>query len=246
LENIVIDDANMSVNPDAKVGPFVVMQVEDTGAGIPPEIRERIFDPFFTTKEVGKGTGLGLATVLTIVKGHGGFIDVHSVPGKGSKFSVYLPVGSAAGPAEVAAAENKRLPQGNGELVLLADDEESVRYVTRKTLERFGYRVILASNGAEAVALYARHRPDVAVVLIDMAMPIMDGPAAIVALRSINPEVKIVCSSGHVSNGDVTKALGAGGQHFVSKPYTAEALLKVLAQALGKPDSKPPFPFSVR
>jgi len=244
LENIVIDDANMSVNSDAKVGSFVVIQVEDTGTGIPPEVRDRIFDPFFTTKEVGKGTGLGLATVLTIVKGHGGFIDVHSVPGKGSKFSVYLPASSAAGSVEGAAVEHKRLPHGSGELVLLADDEESVRFVTRKTLERFGYRVILASNGAEAVALYARHRPDVAVVLIDMAMPIMDGPAAIVALRSMNPEVKVVCSSGHVSSGDVTKALGVGGQYFVSKPYTAETLLKVLAQALEKPASRSAFPAS--
>ncbi|MBL9210701.1 MAG: PAS domain S-box protein [Opitutaceae bacterium] len=246
LENVVIDEANLSLNPDAKVGHHVVIEVADTGTGISPEVRDRIFDPFFTTKEVGKGTGLGLATVLTIVKGHGGYIDVQSEPGNGSTFSIFIPASAGAGTTEATVVEHQRLPRGSGEQVLVVDDEESVRYVTRVTLERFGYRVMLAHHGAEAVALYARHRADVAVVLIDMAMPVLDGPATIVALQSLNPDVKIVGSSGHVSGAAVTKAMGAGVQHFVPKPYTAEALLKTIAQVLGKPRSTPPFSGSAR
>ncbi|MDF3071223.1 MAG: Blue-light-activated protein [Polyangiaceae bacterium] len=234
MQNIVLDDTYASMNVDARPGPYVQVQVRDTGTGIPPEIRERIFDPFFTTKEVGKGTGLGLSTTLTIVKGHGGFINVYSEPGKGTKFKVYIPADApAAVTAEVPTAQTG-LPRGHGELVLVVDDEDAIRKIVCMALERFGYEVMLASHGAEAVALFAQHRQRIALVLTDMAMPIMDGPATIIAIRAIDPDAKIVGSSGLTANGDVAKAVGAGVKHFVAKPYTAEALLSTLAKALGK------------
>ena len=234
-ENLVLDEVYAGMNSDAQPGPYVVVRVEDTGTGVPVEIQERIFDPFFTTKELGKGTGLGLSTTLGILRGHGGFVNLYSEPGKGAKFKVYLPAKTTPGAAERTAVEQTRLPRGNGELVLVVDDEESVRSVTQKTLERFGYRVLLAANGAEAVARYAQQRAEIAVVLTDMAMPVMDGPATILALRAMNPAVKIIGSSGHASQGGVAKAVGAGVQHFVPKPYTAETMLKVLADVLAKP-----------
>jgi CheY-like chemotaxis protein len=223
------------MNPDSKPGPYVVFRVEDTGTGIPRELRERIFDPFFTTKEVGKGTGLGLATGLLIVKAHGGFINVYSEVGKGSRFKVYLPASATPESAEKVALEQTQLPSGNGELILVADDEESIRIVTQKTLERFGYKVLVAENGAQAVALYASNGSEVAAVLLDMAMPVMDGPATIIALKAMNPDVLIIGSSGQAANGGVAKAVGAGVQHFVPKPYTAETLLRTLRKILGPP-----------
>ncbi len=235
LRNFEVDDIFAGMNPDARPGPYVIIKVEDTGTGIPANIQERIFDPFFTTKEFGKGTGLGLATVLTIVKSHGGFIHLYSEPGKGTKFKVYLPAGATPEAGERTEVEQTRLPRGYGELILVVDDEEGVRTVTRRTLERFGYRVMLAVHGAEAVALYAEQGAEIAVVLTDMAMPVMDGPATILALRALNPAVKIIGSSGHASGGSVAKATGAGVDHFVPKPYTAEMLLKVLAEVLARP-----------
>lgn len=235
LENTVLDEVYSGMNPDSNPGPYVVFSVEDTGTGIPRELRERIFDPFFTTKEVGKGTGLGLATGLLIVKAHGGFINVYSEVGKGSRFKVYLPASAAPESAEKVALEQTQLPRGNGEVILVADDEEGIRIVTQKTLERFGYKVLIAENGAQAVALYAKHGSEVAAVLLDMAMPVMDGPATIIALKAMNPDVLIIGSSGQATNGGVAKAVGAGVHHFVPKPYTAETLLRTLRKILGPP-----------
>jgi two-component system cell cycle sensor histidine kinase/response regulator CckA len=234
VQNIVLDDTYASMNVDARPGPYVMVQVKDSGTGIPREIMERIFDPFFTTKEVGKGTGLGLSTTQTIVKSHGGFINVYSEPGKGTKFKIYLPSNTSTAVAADAVSRTTGLPRGDGEVVLVVDDEEAIRKVVRNTLERFGYVVMLASHGAEAVALYAQHRERIALVLTDMAMPIMDGPSTIIAIRAINADAKIVGSSGLTANGDVAKAVGAGIKHFVAKPYTAEALLSTLAKSLGK------------
>jgi len=231
-ENVVLDEVYAGMNPDAKAGSFVAISVVDTGTGIPPEVRERIFEPFFTTKEIGRGTGLGLSTVSAIVRSHGGFIHVYSEMGKGTKFKVYLPAMATAHATEELAIKQTQLPRGLGEWVLVVDDEESIRAVARKMLERYGYKVHLAAHGAEAVALYARHQAEIAVVLTDMAMPVMDGPAAIIALKSINPKVKIIGTSGHTSNGGVAKALGAGVEHFIPKPYTAEKVLTMLAEVL--------------
>ena len=152
-----------------------MISVSDTG----PVCRWKCkaeFEPFFTTKEMTKGTGLGLSTALTIVKSHGGFINVYSELHKGSQFTVYLPALDRPGTVDSAALQTD-LPLGNGELILVVDDEDSIREITRSTLETFGYTVLTASDGTEALALYADKKNEIAVVLTDMVMPFMDGPA---------------------------------------------------------------------
>ena len=188
-ENVVVDENYARMHLEAKAGRFVVINVSDTGPGMSPEIQSRIFEPFFTTKEMTKGTGLGLSTALTIVKSHGGFINVYSELHKGSQFTLYLPALDAPGLADHEKAQTD-LPIGNGELILVVDDEESIREITRGTLETFGYNVLTASDGTEALAIYADKKNEIAVVLTDMVMPFMDGPATIRALQRMNPAVE--------------------------------------------------------
>jgi PAS domain S-box-containing protein len=233
MENTVLDEIYVGMNPGSTVGAYVCVKVADNGAGIPAEIRERIFEPFFTTKELGKGTGLGLSTSLAIVKSHGGFINLYSEAGRGTIFKIYLPANTTMTEAEAASDGRPQFPRGRGELILVVDDEEGIRKVAQKTLERFGYRVVTARHGAEALSIYARLHGEIGAVMTDMAMPIMDGPALIIALKTMDPDVKVIASSGLNSNGGVAKAIGAGVEHFIPKPYTAEVLLKTLAKLLG-------------
>jgi PAS domain S-box-containing protein len=229
-ENVELDQHYIGLNSEGRPGPHVVIQVEDTGSGMPQTIIDKIFEPFFTTKEMDKGTGLGLSTSLAIVKSHGGFIRVYSEPGKGTKFLVHLPAQAGLLP-DPRFIENE-LPRGDGELVLVVDDEASVRQITRQTLEAFGYRVVLASDGAEALAIYTTQKDGIAVVLTDMMMPVMDGPALIKALLKLNPEARIIAASGLNADGRAAKATSAGVKHFLPKPYTSETLLKALRQSL--------------
>jgi PAS domain S-box-containing protein len=222
-------------NPEAKAGPHVMLQVTDTGLGIPPEVRERIFEPFFTTKELGKGTGIGLATVHTVVKTHGGFLKVESEVGQGTTFKLYLPADPALRGPVTANPFAIDLPRGQDELVLVVDDEFSIREITKQTLETFGYRVITASDGAEAVGFYARQPQQIDLVLTDMMMPVMDGPATIQVLKRINPAVRIIAASGIDSGDNVTKATNVGVRDFLPKPYTAETLLKLFRKVLDRP-----------
>ena len=230
-ENVTLGPGNSDMHVDARPGPYVLIQVEDTGVGMSREVVEQVFDPFFTTKGPGKGTGLGLSTSLAIVKSHGGFIQVASEPGKGTRFRVYLPAQLSSGPA-AAPVEQTTLPRGNDELVLVVDDEASVRQLTRQTLEAYGYRVLLASNGAEAIGIYAQHRQEIAVVVTDMMMPVMDGPSTIRNLLDINAKARIIAASGLGDNVKLGGEVGAGIRHFLSKPYTAESLLTALSQTL--------------
>ena len=234
-ENSVLDEHYAAMNIQAKAGRYVQITVSDSGTGIPPNILEKIFEPFFTTKGINKGTGLGLSTVMGIVKSHGGLISVYSEPNKGTTFKVYLPAMEMSSEARKTQLEQAGLPRGNGETVLLVDDEASIITITTQTLQAFGYRVLTATDGAEAVAAYAEHKIEIAVVLTDMAMPIMDGAAAIRALSKINPSIKIIAASGLHANADATKASGAGIKHFLTKPYTAGTLLKTLRTILEEP-----------
>ncbi len=232
-ENVFVDENYARMHLEAKPGRFVVITVADTGTGMPPDIQSRIFEPFFTTKDMTKGTGLGLSTALTIVKSHGGFVNVYSEVGKGSQFSMYFPSFEKEEAVGAGIADTD-LPTGNGELILVIDDEEAIRQITRSTLETFGYRVLIASDGTEAVARYAEHRNEVAVVLTDMLMPFMDGPATIRALQKMNPQVKIIAASGLPASHKAGENSLKGIKIFLNKPYTAEKLLKALAEVLKK------------
>ena len=230
-ENRVLDEHYAGLNREAHAGPHVFLQIEDSGTGITSAVLDKIFDPFFTTKEIGKGTGLGLSTSLAIVKSHGGFIQVYSELGKGTKFKVYLPAETDPSGEPVAEAAVE-LPRGKGELILVVDDEDSVRQITKQTLEAFGYRVILANDGSEAVATYAQRGSEIDAIVTDMMMPVMDGPSAIRVIRSMNPAARIIAASVLSANGHVAQAAALGVKHFLPKPYTAETLLKALREVL--------------
>lgn len=230
-EHILVDAQYAAMNIEAREGPHIMISVEDDGVGISQDILQKVFDPFFTTKKIGKGTGLGLSTSLAIMKSHGGFFRVYSELGLGSCFRVYLPAQPAPS-LPPSVVEDQVLPRGGNELVLLVDDEAAVREITRQTLEAYGYRVLLAADGAEAVSLYARHQHEIALVLTDMRMPVMDGSTTIQVLMKMNPGVCIIAASGINSNNGLAKAAGAGVRQFLPKPYTAETILRALHQAL--------------
>ncbi len=232
-ENIVIDEDYLEMHRDAHPGKFVLIAVGDTGEGIEPENIGKIFEPFFTTKEIGKGTGLGLSTVAGIVKSHQGFVNVYSEPGKGTRFGVYLPAIETK-EARVDEAVKAELPKGNGECVLVVDDEESIRMITQMTLERFNYRVLTAADGAEALALYKSRKNDIAVVVTDMMMPVMDGAALVSSLIKINPQISIVSTSGLLEINEMSQTETSAVKFFLPKPYTAEKLLKTLDRVLKK------------
>lgn len=232
-ENIILDDDFARINVEAKPGKYVLLTVKDTGMGMPTEVLTRIFDPFYTTKEIGKGTGLGLATALSIVKSHEGFINVYSEVGKGTSFTVYLPASESY---SSVPEKTFRLPypKGNDELILVVDDEENIRQITGGTLEKFGYRVLAAADGTEALIAYAERRDEIALVITDMAMPNMDGLAAIRVLKKLNPSLKIIAVSGLSSPDQMSEINALGVSAFLSKPFTAEKLLTTVAEVLKK------------
>ena len=224
-ENLLLDEQYARMHLDANVGPYVVVTVTDTGTGIPAHILHRIFDPFFTTKEIGKGTGLGLSAVLGIVKSHGGFVDVQSEVNKGSTFKVYLP---ASPSTALPTNEHLELLLGHQELILVVDDEAVIRESTKTTLETYNYRVLTASDGIEAVSVFAEYKDKIQAVLIDMMMPLIDGLAIIPLLRQFNPGVDVVVMSGLNSTEAVLQAERVGCQGFLPKPFTTRELLQIL------------------
>jgi PAS domain S-box-containing protein len=241
-ENVRFDRYMASTNPEAKAGPYVVIAVTDTGTGIPPKIIERIFDPFFTTKENGKGTGLGLSTVVGLVKGHGGFVRLLSELGHGTTFQVFLP---AAPEVKVDYEEGcaPALQYGHGELILVVDDEEKIREVTRDILIKFGYQVITAGDGASAAMLFAQHLKEIKAVITDVEMPTMDGVMLIRVLKKMNHGVAVLVTSGIANKRDMDKrgaelsALGV--RSALSKPYSAETILRAVHDLLDPKETKP-------
>ncbi|MEO5715571.1 MAG: PAS domain S-box protein [Luteolibacter sp.] len=229
--NVEIDESFAGMNLESKPGPHIYIEVRDNGEGIPSDIMDKIFDPFFTTKSVGKGTGLGLSTSLAIVKSHGGFIRTTGEPGGGTSFRVYLPAFPEL--TDAVSPERVELPFGNGEMILVVDDEAFIREITQETLQAFGYQTILATNGQEAVAIYQDQGNVIDAVLTDMMMPGMDGAATIRALTAIDPDVRIIATSGIDSNKDLAQAAG-GVTVFLPKPCTAELLLKSLRSLLSR------------
>lgn len=219
-------------NREARPGDYVLLSVSDTGTGMRPEIRNRIFEPFFTTKEPGKGTGLGLTTVLGIVKSHGGFIDVDSEFGKGTSFKIFLPakvVQLAAGPVSSRCS----LPYGKNDLVLVVDDDRAIRQITKLTLEAYNYRVLIACGGEEAIALCSQHQGEVSLSIIDTLMPGLDGPSTIRALQKMEPEMKFINISGMANKKGAAHSSDEDVQ-FLLKPYTTQQLLNVVYDVLYK------------
>lgn len=230
-ENTSIDQNYAQMQPEAKPGPYVVVTIADTGIGIPPALLDKVFEPFFTTKEIGKGTGLGLSTVLGIVKSHGGFLNVYSEVGKGTRFKVHLPAADP-GQSQTQREEEITPPQGEGELILVADDELAIREITKVTLEANRYHVLTASDGTEAVALYAQRGAEIKAVIVDIMMPYMDGPATVRALQRLNPLVKCMAVSGLMENDKLHEMAENGKISFLAKPFTTEQLLVELHNLL--------------
>ena len=235
IENSVLGEQCGVMNLMAKAGRYVTISVTDTGKGMPPRLLDKIFEPFFTTKTPQQGTGLGLSTSLAIVRSHDGTIRVNSQPDEGSTFKVCLPAAERSEELRNEPSERADLPRGHGEKVLLVDDEISIRTITGKVLQMYGYQVLTASNGEDAVAIYSEQMNDIAVVLTDTNMPRMDGPTAIRALMKINPKIKIIATSGLNANKDRAKAAGAGVKYFLTKPYTAGTLLQTIRAILDAP-----------
>lgn len=234
VENVQIDENYARVNPEARPGAYVQLTVEDTGTGMSDETVKRIFDPFFTSKALGHGTGLGLSTALTIVKSHGGFINVASELGKGTRFSINLP--AVADQVETIAAEpSPEYLRGDGELILVVDDEDNILQVTNATLEFFDYRSVGAADGARGLGIYAQRRDEIALVITDMSMPGVDGPSMIRALKALDPGVKIIAMSGLMDADQTAELRSLDVNAFLTKPFTSEKLLEAIAGALGKP-----------
>jgi PAS domain S-box-containing protein len=212
---------------EPKPGSYVLLAVTDTGTGMYKKTMERIFDPFFTTKEMGRGTGLGLASAYGIIKGHGGYIDADSTRGRGTTFSIYLPA-SKKKVRQVAKTE-ERLVKGTG-TVLLVDDEEVILEVGRELLEALGYRVLLAQDGKEAVKVYGKNQDKIDIVVLDVVMPGMGGGEAYDRMKDINPDIKVLLSSGFSIDGEASKILERGCNGFIQKPFT----MKELSGEIGK------------
>jgi PAS domain S-box-containing protein len=223
VNTVTVDKRSTRFYREPVSGRFVLIEVSDTGTGIPADVLPKIFEPFFTTKEPGKGTGLGLSTVLGIVKGHGGFVEVASQPGKGATFLVYLPT-------EEPQTEEKAPDPGSGrnEGILVVDDEAAILEITRETLAAFGYRVLTTGTGEEAVALFTRHREDVNLVIADLIMPGISGQALIARLREIKPGIRVIAVSGIPP----VQPQQLAADHFLKKPYGTPVLLKTVRSVL--------------
>lgn len=237
-ENEKIGDKFASMVPDAKAGDFAMLSICDSGTGIPREIVSKIFDPFFTTKEVGKGTGLGLSAAIGIVRSHGGFVTVVSEEGKGSTFKLFLPR-ETGDTTELRTAESIKMPQGDGETILVVDDEIYIAKMTAMVLERNGYKALIAAEGTAALALYREHAHEIKVVFTDVMMPGMDGVGLAQALKGIDAQVKIVASTGHAAETREAELRALGVNVILSKPFDSRKLVTTIYDAIHPRASKP-------
>jgi PAS domain S-box-containing protein len=211
-------------------GAYCLIEIEDSGIGMPPDTLSRITEPFFTTKGIGKGTGLGLSVTLGIVHSHNGHLHLYSEPGKGTSVKIYLPAGET--PAASAAASRAAAPLAGTETILVVDDEQALLTLAGKILSRNGYKPILAPGGAQAVEIYEEQGRDIAAVVLDLMMPDMDGAQVSARLKELNPEVKIVFSSGFSSEGVAANLLKEDNRAFVQKPFEIGALCGAIRKLL--------------
>ena len=228
--NVELDSHYCERRTDTQPGRYVQLSVSDTGTGMDPGTIERIFEPFFTTKEIGKGTGLGLATVLGIVKQHGGLVDVYSEPGKGTAFRVYLP--ACEGAAEPLHHADNAPVRGGKETILVAEDHEGMREMARQILETLGYHVLLARDGEEAVHRFAEHQNDISLVLLDVIMPSLDGIDAYEKICNVKSGVPVIFTSGYSDHGPVLASLTRKGATILQKPYGSKVLARRVREIL--------------
>jgi two-component system, cell cycle sensor histidine kinase and response regulator CckA len=237
--NVVVEDQFSSLSRGlVEPGSYVVIEVEDNGPGMSPEVLDRVFEPFFTTKGVGEGTGLGLATSIAIVRSHGGQLHAYSEMEHGSRFHIHLPaVFVAPGTDSPPVADDilEDMPRGNGELVLVVDDEVAIRHVTCRTLEAYGYTTVVAGNGAEAISFIESEGLPIDLMLTDMMMPIMDGATAAAKLHISHSAIPIVAMSGLIANSATSTSEESGVSAFLPKPFTTGQLLRAIRGAI---DSK--------
>jgi PAS domain S-box-containing protein len=233
-ENVCLDETSTINHPDAKPGNYVCVTVKDTGTGISAEQLAKIFQPFFTTKPPGQGTGLGLSTSLNIIKNHEGFLTVNSEVGRGTEFKFYLPAVIDIFPHSMPM--EPLLPKGNGECILVVDDEAIVLVIARTALENYGYRVLTADSGLDAISCLAEKRDAVDLVITDLSMPLMGGTATAIALSRINPNLKIIFAGGSEKEAEDAKER-VKAKAFISKPLTVENLLTTLHKVLSKRES---------
>jgi signal transduction histidine kinase len=229
--NVDVDEALARTHTWAKAGPHVMISVTDTGTGIPPESLNRIFDPFFTTKAASKGTGLGLSTVLGIMKSHGGLLEVTSTVGKGSEFRLYFPKESRPQAAPVRAPGGKKEKPGRGETILVIDDEESIRVVAEGLLTASGYTVLVSPDGLSGLQTFREHKANIAVVVVDLMMPEMQGAAVINHVRQLSPTVGIVAMSG-IQGEMAGVAEEPGKLTLLQKPMSGSQFLDALKRVM--------------
>ena len=227
-ENVTIDEDHYSPYY-VKAGKYIRMTIEDTGVGMDEGVQQRIFDPFFTTKEMGRGTGLGLASVYGIVKNHEGFIDVFSKTGQGTRFEIYLPASAKTVPVKEKAVEE--FVEGR-ETVLLVDDETMIVDVGSRMLAKLGYKVFTARDGMEAIEVFQKHQEEIDVIVLDMIMPQMSGGETYDRIRKIKPGVKVLLSSGYSINGQASEILKRGCNGFIQKPFNLQHLSQSLRAIL--------------
>jgi CheY-like chemotaxis protein len=265
--NRTLSAADAQGNLEARPGRFVTLSVQDTGRGIQPSVRSRIFEPFFTTKELGRGAGMGLAMVHGAVKGHDGWVEIDSEPGRGACFSVHFPIYDEAAASDRAAVESPavllerlagiaRHPPAAARLqgaarssgagggrapartVLAVDDESTVLALVRDILEMHGYRVLTARNGEEALRVFRDQAAAIDLVLLDLTMPVMGGRECFKHMKEIDPRVRVLVSSGFSAESTASEMLSEGALAYVQKPYDIDALARVVRQALGE-ESQP-------
>ncbi len=230
-KNMVMDEAFVMSHPGSTAGLHVLLTVTDTGCGMDRDVLEHIFDPFFTTKNVGKGTGLGLASVYGIVKAHGGYIHCYSEPGLGTTFQIYLPAAEQGEGLVNEDTQKTTLPSGQ-ENILVVDDESEIRELTREALEILGYSVRMAASGEQALKIYQEHDSPIDLVLLDLNMPGMGGYRCLQELLQIDPSVKIIIASGYSASGHGKDALASGSKGFIGKPYQLKELAAMVREVL--------------
>jgi two-component system cell cycle sensor histidine kinase/response regulator CckA len=230
--NLTLTDDYSSVSHIAAAGEYAMVEVRDSGAGIARSVLDKIFEPFFTTKPTGKGTGLGLSTSLSIIRGHGGYMQAYSELGHGTVMRLHLPATGKRGDTANVDDPVEQLPRGAGELILVVDDEAAIRTLTCRTLDTYGYATAVASNGAEAIKYVDSEKSGVALVLTDMAMPVMDGATAARYLHQHHRGVPVIATSGLTTNGVEAQTRSSGIHAFLAKPYTTAELLCAIHDAL--------------